>query len=297
MEDYQLTELNSLRAQIAELKTKEEQFKDIYNLRSKVDQLSLENENLKKRIKELEDFKSKFEEEIYSLKETIKIFIKQSEVNNNIENNMENNMKNNMENNINNNNMEKNIENNEENKDIIYEDNYHDVSVKGDIIHDTSELALLIQKINKLNQKLTLNLLYKATIDSDKASAFHEKCDDAQSTIVLVETNKGKRFGGYTTCNWSGNCIKKKDVDAFVFSLDKMVIYDNIQGENAIGCYPRFGPVFFGCQIRIFDNSFTKGGTTCHQGFNYETREDFELNGGEQCYTVKEIEVYEVIKE
>ena len=296
----QLTELNNLRAQVAEYKAKEEIFKDIDTLRSQVDQLSLENAKLKIRIEEFEVIKSKYEEEIHSLKEIINKFNIQLGVNNNMENNMENSIENNKEKNMRNNmgnSIKNNMENNMENKNIIDEENSQDISVKGDIIHDTSELDLLSQKINKLNQKLTLNLLYKATADSDKAAAFHAKCDDAQSTIVLVETDKGKRFGGYTTCDWSGDCVDKKDEEAFIFSLDKMLTYDNIPGEDAIGCYPKYGPVFLGCQIRIFDNFFTRGGTTFEKGLNYETEEDFELSGGDRNFKVKEIEVYEVIKE
>ena len=114
-----------------------------------------------------------------------------------------------------------------------------------------------------------MNLLYKATADSDKAEAFHAKCDEAKSTLVLIETDKGKRFGGYTTCSWSGDSIDKKDPEAFVFSFDKMQTYENIEGEEAIGCYPKFGPIFLGCQIRIFDDAFEKGGTTFEQGLNY----------------------------
>ena len=167
--------------------------------------------------------------------------------------------------------------------------------VKGEIIHDMKELELITKKINKQNKKLTINLLYKATVDSDKASAFHEKCDDAKSTIVFVETDDGKRFGGYTSCSWSGDCIEKEDQDAFVISLDKMKTYDNIPGEEAIGCYPKFGPIFLGCQIRIYDDAFTKGGTTYEKGLNYSTEEDYELTDGKRNFNVKEIEVYEVI--
>ena len=87
------------------------------------------------------------------------------------------------------------------------------------------------------------------------------------------------------------------DPNAFVFSLDKMAIYDNIPEEEAIGCYPKFGPIFLGCQIRIFDNAFKNGGTTFEKGANYDTEEDFVLSGGEQKFGVKEIEVYEVIAE
>ena len=180
-------------------------------------------------------------------------------------------------------------------KQLFFEDKPQQICVKGDIIHNTDELEFLTRKINKLNQRLTLNLLYKATADSDKASAFHNKCDDARSTLVLVETDKGKRFGGFTTCSWKGDCIEKKDEDAFVFSLDKMQIYENIPGEDAIGCYPKFGAIFLGCQIRIFDNAFSKGGTTFEKGLNFNTEEDYELTGGDRTFNIKDIEVYEVI--
>ena len=166
--------------------------------------------------------------------------------------------------------------------------------IKGDIIEDIKELELLSRRISKNNSKIILNLLYKATIDSDKAEIFHKKCDFANSTLVLVKSKNGKRFGGYTTQDWNGNSVEKKDENAFVFSLDKMAIYDIIPGEDAIGCYPNYGPVFLGCQIRIYDEFFTKGGTTYEKGLNYNTQEDFELTGGLKKFEVKEIEVYSV---
>ena len=166
--------------------------------------------------------------------------------------------------------------------------------IKGDIIEDIKELELLSRRISKNNSKIILNLLYKATIDSDKAEIFHKKCDFAKNTLVLVKSKNGKRFGGYTTQDWNGNSVEKKDDNAFVFSLDKMAIYDIIPGEDAIGCYPNYGPVFLGCQIRIYDEFFTKGGTTYEKGLNYNTQEDFELTGGQKKFEVKEIEVYSV---
>ena len=171
----------------------------------------------------------------------------------------------------------------------------HQITVKGEIIHNSEELELIVKKISKINKKITLNLLYKATADSDKASAFHEKCDEAQCSLVLIETDKGKRFGGFTTSSWSGECIEKRDEDSFIFSLNKMKIYENIPGELAIGCYPNYGPIFLGCQIRIYDNAFSKGGTTFEKGLNFNTQEDYELTDGERTFNVKEIEVYEVI--
>ena len=128
----------------------------------------------------------------------------------------------------------------------------------------------------------------------DKASVFHEKCDNHPNNLVLVETDKGIRFGGFTTQSWEGHCLKKKDNDAFVFSIDNNKIYEVVLNEPAIGCYPKFGPVFFGCQIRIYDEFFTKGGSTCYRGLNYKTKKDFELNNGGQTYIVKDVEVYAI---
>ena len=76
-----------------------------------------------------------------------------------------------------------------------------------------------------------------------------------------------------------------------------MKTYGNIPGDDAIGCYPKFGPVFLGCQIKIFDNAFTNGGTTFERELNFFTEEDYELTGGKKEFDIKDIEVYEVIYE
>ena len=261
----QLGELDNLRAQAGQINILKQQINELTNL--KINQADLEE--LRKKISELEKIIIEYEFEIKKLKEEQRRTSIEDQTR------------------LKNTGMES--------RQLFFEDESEQICVKGEIIHNTDELELLTRKINKSNKKLSLTLLYKATVDSDSAEAFHEKCDDAKSTLVLVETDKGKRFGGYTTCSWSGDCIDKKDEDAFVFSLDKMEIYENIPGEDAIGCYPKFGPIFLGCQIRIYDNAFTKGGTTFEKGLNYNTEEDFELTGGDRVFKIKEIEVYEVI--
>ena len=166
--------------------------------------------------------------------------------------------------------------------------------IKGEIIQDNKELEFLTSRICQEHKKITLNLLYKARVDSDSAKVFHERCDKAQSSLVLVKTIKNKRFGGFTKMSWAGNSVDKKDNNAFIFSLDKMKIYDIIPDEDAIGCYPTYGPIFLGCQIRIFDKAFEKGGTTFEKELNYQTEEDYELTDGEQKFGVQDIEVYGV---
>ena len=163
-----------------------------------------------------------------------------------------------------------------------------------DIIKEQNEIDVVVNKIGEKYPGSTYKLLYKGSRDGDSANEFHSRCDDAEKTLVLVEDNYGNRFGGFTTQDWGGQYLQKKDDEAFVFSIDKNKTYDVIPGQNAIGCYPNFGPVFFGCQIRIYDNFLSKGGTTYKKGLNYYTTEDFELTNGNQNYGVKDIEVYEV---
>ena len=182
---------------------------------------------------------------------------------------------------------------NNEKETLIIRDSHFEL-VKGDIIRNSEELEFLTRKMCKKHKKIILNIIYKASIDTDKAEIFHKKCDSSKCTLVLVKSTNGKRFGGFTTCNWEGNCIEKKDNNAFVFSLDKMKIYDVIPGESAIGCYPNYGPIFSGCQIRVYDQFFTRGGTTFEKETNYNTEEDYELTGGLEKFNIKDIEVYSV---
>ena len=259
----QVSEIKPLRKKEDELNGLQNQLKEIIQLKNQINQINQMNLERQQKeeiliLKELENLKKQYEQEIRTLKG----------------------------------NKTSNIQENSELEKTQL------ISVKGDIFHNNNEIELIarkINKINKVNKKIILNFLYKATVDSDKAQAFHEKCDEAKSTLVLVETDKGKRFGGFTSCSWEGDCIDKKDENAFIFSLDKMKIYENIPGEDAIGCYPEYGPVFLGCQIRIYDNAFSKGGTTFEKGLNYNTEEDYELTGGDRIFNIKEIEVYEVI--
>ena len=163
-----------------------------------------------------------------------------------------------------------------------------------DIIKDQDEINMVLNKIGEKYPGSTYKLLYKGSRDGDTAAEFHSRCDDAEKTLVIVEDNYGNRFGGFTTQDWGGQYLQKKDDEAFIFSIDKNKVYDVIPNQNAIGCYPNFGPVFFGCQIRIYDNFLTKGGTTYKKGLNYCTTEDFELTNGNQNFGVRDIEVYEV---
>ena len=309
--------LNSFIKENSQLKSEIEKLKKVQNttdknllklneeFKNKLDLITKENAELKSQNETLKKNLENFENNAQEMKNInlelnkYKIYLKENEELKNQVINLENQIQELIQE------KQEDEEEEEEDDDEVKEEtnnkkinkNKNNKEVEGDIIHNLGELELITKKINKKNKKLIIKLLYKASVDSDKASVFHQKCDKAKNTIVLVETKDGKRFGGYTSCSWKGDCIEKGDKKAFLFSFDKMKTYDNIPGEDAIGCYPKFGPVFLGCQIKIFDDCFTKGGSTYEKELNFETEEDYELTGGQRNFEVKDIEVYEVVFE
>lgn len=256
------------------------------NLFTKLNMIENENKNLKEKIEQMNNKINEFNSKnqyYYSSNNNIL-----SNMSQNIENLKAINEKLIYENNL----FKKQI-NQINNEKIIYDDS-NVGHVEGTILKNNEEIEFLSKKIGENSDKVIFNLIYKATENSDKAQAFHERCDQAKNTLVLIETSENRRFGGFTTCDWSGNQIEKNDENAFVFSLDKMKIYDIVPGQPAIACYPNYGPIFLNCQIKINDDAFTNGGSTFCKGQNYQTEEDFELNGGNQDFQIKEIEVYEI---
>ena len=169
------------------------------------------------------------------------------------------------------------------------------IGIEKNIIKHPGELDEISSRIQRiLNKKnIKYKIIFRSNIDGDCASTFHEKCDKIRNTLILIKASGNKRFGGFTTETWDGNDIKKKDEKSFIFSIDKMKIYDIIPGQNAINCNPDLGPVFLS-QIKLLDKFFTQGGTTSAKGKNYKTLEDFEITDGAEKFGVKEVEVYQI---
>ena len=181
-----------------------------------------------------------------------------------------------------------------DNRESSYNGQTFPSGILAGIVRNEMEIQNVLNRIQDTFPGSRYKLLYKGTSHGDTSSAFHTRCDSAEKTLVLVEDTAGNRFGGFTSKDWAGQYVSKIDDNAFIFSIDTGKIFDVIPGQNAIGCYPNFGPVFFGCQIRIYDSFFTKGGTTFKKGLNYRTSEDYELTKGNQKFGVRDVEVYEV---
>ena len=119
--------------------------------------------------------------------------------------------------------------------------------------------------------------------------------DGKKNVIVFVQTTKNRRFGGFTSIGYNNHSGSQIDNSAFIFSLDKLKYYNVKKDGIAIYCGKQFGPLFDGDIIVVSNKCFLNESYSTEKGRNYETTEDYELNGGEFTYFIKEIEVFQII--
>ena len=175
------------------------------------------------------------------------------------------------------------------------------------IIREMKDIDFIIKKINVLYAEedfkfKNIKLLYSASEDGDACTIFHSMCDGTSPLLVFIKTNKGLRFGGFTSQTFECSTTYKGKVDdkAFIFSLDKKKIYEVEKGKKAICCYKNYGPVFYGyeyCNIYLVGNLLNVEGNVAKKGDRYNTTADYEINGGEKKFMAEEVEVFQVILE
>lgn len=144
---------------------------------------------------------------------------------------------------------------------------------------------------------LRTKLVYKSEIDGDKASTFHEKCDNLGPTITIIQTKDGYRYGGYTSVNWEGpeQPEFKADQDAFIFSFDTVKKYECLDPEKSITCCNIFGPNFGEGTILVPDN-FNEETNAFYQWpsvYNLSEKDELTL-GKNNKIEIKEYEVYTI---
>ena len=152
------------------------------------------------------------------------------------------------------------------------------------------------------NKNYKLNLLFRATTDGDVAE-FHSKCDNKNNVIVLYQTIKNIKFGGYSSIGFDSSCVWKNDNKSFIFQINKKKIY-NAKGDQQIGCYNIIGPSFGGSNprgvaIHLYDrvpilSNNEKGHRTNKIINTFEGLNQFEINNGEEFFNLKELEVFHI---
>ena len=138
-------------------------------------------------------------------------------------------------------------------------------------------------------------LLFRKTRDGSTPTDFHNKYDNKGNTIVLIETEKGNKFGGYTESPWDTSGEYKVDQSTFIFSFNNNQKYMAKNKEGIICGNSKYGP-WFGNNFPeiVFNNTLNKG-----HSWNEPRQNKFiegrKIANGEEYWEVKELEVFKII--
>ena len=166
--------------------------------------------------------------------------------------------------------------------------------IYSNIIKSNEEIKFLLNSISQINQ-LTLQLLYSSELDGENKEKFKSAYLNKNDIIILIQTKKGKRFGGYAHEEFQNiEDFKKTDDNAFLFNLDKMKIYkskgDTYSIWNFEGNSMDFGT---GTDLRIYHEFFHQNNYTKQNNHDYSYDEGYALNG-EEYFEIKYLELYKV---
>lgn len=158
----------------------------------------------------------------------------------------------------------------------------------------------LCKKLNK--NEISLKLKFSSSKNGDSESEFHNKCDNIGPNLSIVKTKNNIIFGGFTTNNWAGSGINKKDDSSFIFNINNKKIYNIRKGEYAIYCDNNSLINFYNgrggsSSLRVSEGFLSNSSSnTCELQDTsfYGFDRNYELNNGVQTFSVIEMDIYEV---
>ena len=169
----------------------------------------------------------------------------------------------------------------------------------GKILKTEEEFKELFSFISGNNER-QFRLLYSPTFDANTKEDFHKKCDNKGSTIVLVETSNGRRFGGFTSLSWKSNDQWVNDPCACIFSFDTHKKYKLLLPQYSYYGGPGYGPHFgVNDQLGFYNSGGSTGFLDTIHNANFGTK-TYDIPSIEEItltntYVMNKFEVYQVI--
>ena len=151
--------------------------------------------------------------------------------------------------------------------------------------------------INWLQPKknMTMELLYRLSENGEEYSTFHRLCDNQGPTITFFHVIDGNKVGIYTPISWGSSEGWKKDMNTFIFNLNKgqkaKKITIDYSDYNNSKCGPWIGT--FGCSSSNTMRSIKHYGYTINDC--YERGAEILPTGFQtKIYDLLEAEVYKI---
>ena len=173
------------------------------------------------------------------------------------------------------------------------------------IIQSLNSIDFILNYIRQNDKSFSFNnikLLYRGSRDGDSTKTCHKLCDDKQNILIIMKSDTGYKFGGYSkigfkTINDRSKREYKIDNNCFLFSINLNKIYPVIK-DDAIICHisDKMGLCFNG-SLGFEDNFLHKErkiGLFIKKRFN-GFKDKFEINGGKEVFRIVELEVFQLL--
>ena len=183
------------------------------------------------------------------------------------------------------------------------------------IIFTNKEVQLLTRRISlgNKNKKVSLNLLYRASIDGDTEPILKLNTHNKLKTLTLFYTYEGSRFGVYTEKKGiktilQGYGLYEVPGTSFIISLNNLIYYNVIAKQTSL--YDKSDNMLcFGFCSRINNNEtnwliYTSRNYFIGKKYLFGDKNDVYLNldykkivGNNPSYHIKDVEIFDVVVE
>merc|ERR1712142_72275 len=156
-----------------------------------------------------------------------------------------------------------------------------------------SEVRYLNQELKLVRQKMG-EVLYEAAQDGDTSSLFHSLCDSQGSTVVIIMTNTGNVFGGYSSVPWSTSKGHVASSTAFLFRLRPSIRRYNIMTTAySIYRHSSFGPRFGSEDIYLYNQALRNNKNYVTNSYYYGS--ELDINNGVKYFKAQDYAVVKTI--
>ena len=171
------------------------------------------------------------------------------------------------------------------NKNKLNDGINHDFFIFSSILSSKDDINFILNYIKEDDATFIFNelkLLFRGSIDGDDTILLHNKCDCKPNVLIIIKSDSGYIFGGYSKIGfYTDNNLKYLiDNNCFLFSINLKKIYPVIKNTKPI-CHIEnsFGLCFYSCLV-FYNNFNNKEGIVCSKNNKYFTgiTEDFEMN-------------------
>ena len=172
------------------------------------------------------------------------------------------------------------------------------------IIESKDNINFILDYIKQNDKSLNISkikLLFRGSRDGERTKTCHELCDNKQHVLIIMKSETGYIFGGYSKIGFKANKILEYKIDnnCFLFSVNLKKIYPVIKDKNVI-CHTRetSGLCFFG-SLMFYGYFMSKKdwpnlNMDIKQYFN-NLETIYEMNGGQEYFKCDELEVFQLL--